>query len=84
MDRVLAQVHLADEVKRVQEERLKVEQRLRRLGDVYLDGLRTRDDYLREKRALEGQARFPGGPGCRRRPRGREASGGPPLAMGPG
>ena len=53
MDRVLAQVHLADEVKRVQEERVKVEQRLKRLGDVYLDGLKTRDDYLREKRALE-------------------------------
>ena len=52
MDRVLAQVHLADEVKRVKLERVKMEQRLKRLGDVYPDGLKTRDDYLREKRGL--------------------------------
>ncbi len=55
MDRVLAQVHLTDEVKKVQEERKKVQQRLQRLSEVYLDGLRTRDDYLREKRRLEDQ-----------------------------
>ena len=55
MDRVLAQVHLADEVQRVKQERAKVEQRLKRLGEVYLDGLRNRDDYQREKRSLEDQ-----------------------------
>ena len=55
MDRVLAQVHLADEVKKIQQERVKIEQRLKRLGEVYLDGLKTRDDYLRERRSLEDQ-----------------------------
>ena len=53
MDRVLAQIHLADEVERVKRERIGTEGRLKRLGDVYLDGLKTRDDYLREKKALE-------------------------------
>ena len=38
VDRVLAQVHLADEVKRVTQERKKVEQRQRRLAQVYVDG----------------------------------------------
>jgi len=56
MDRVLVKIHLGDEVIRVQQEKVRVEQRLKRLGEVYLDGLRTRDDYLREKRALEEQS----------------------------
>ena len=55
MDRVLAKIHLGDEVVRVEQERVRVEQRLKRLGEVYLDGLKTREDYLREKRALEEQ-----------------------------
>ena len=55
MDRVLAEVQLADEVKRVDHERVKVDQRLKRLGEVYLDGLKSRDDYRREKRFLEDQ-----------------------------
>ena len=53
MDRVLATIHLADEVERVKGERIGAEQRLKRLGDVYLDGIKTRDDYLREKKALQ-------------------------------
>ena len=53
LDRVLAQVHLADEVKRVREERVQVEQRLRRLGQVYLDGLKVEEEYRREKSLLE-------------------------------
>ena len=55
MDRVLAKIHLGDEVTRVEQERVRVEQRLKRLGEVYLDGLKTREDYHREKRALEEQ-----------------------------
>ena len=57
MDRLLARIHLGDEVEMVKGERIKAEQRLKRLGDVYLDGLRTRDDYLREKNALEERLR---------------------------
>ena len=55
MDRVLVRIHLADDVKMVGQERAKVQQRLKRLGDVYLDGLKGRDEYLREKRSLEDQ-----------------------------
>ena len=40
---------------RVQQERVKIEQRLKRLGEGYLDGLKTRGDYLRERRSLEDQ-----------------------------
>ena len=53
MDRVLARIHLSDEVTKIQGERIQVEQRLKRLGDVYLDGLKTRNDYIREKKSLE-------------------------------
>ena len=53
MDRVLSQIHLADEVTRVQEERKKVQQRLKRLGRAYVDGLYYDEDYRREKRLLE-------------------------------
>ena len=53
MDRVLAQVHLADEVKRVRQERKDTEQRFKRLGQVYLDGLIPPEEYHRQKRSLE-------------------------------
>ena len=53
LDRVLAQIHLVDEVKRVGEERVLVQQRLKRLGQVYLDGLLLIDDYRRQKQLLE-------------------------------
>ena len=53
MDRVLARIHLADEVERVKQERTQAEQRLRRLGKAYVDGLYSDDDYRREKRGLE-------------------------------
>ena len=52
-DRLLARLHLEDEVKRVERERKEVEQRLKRLGQVYLDGLKPYEDYRREKRQLE-------------------------------
>ena len=53
LDRVLAQVHLVDEVKRVGEERVQMQQRLKRLGQVYLDGLLQIDEYRRQKQSLE-------------------------------
>jgi hypothetical protein len=53
IDRVLAQGHLADEVKRVEKEREQVYQRLRRLGTAYVDGLYDDDEYRRQKRLLE-------------------------------
>jgi len=53
MDRVMARIHLADEVERIQQEREQVSQRLRRLGKAYVDGLYFDDDYRRDKRALE-------------------------------
>ena len=53
MDRVLAKIHLADEVNRIGQERLQTEQRLKRLGRAFVDGLYTDDDYRREKRSLE-------------------------------
>ena len=53
MDRVLAQVHLADDVKKVAHETKETEQRLKRLGQVYLDNLVTTEEYHRQKRQLE-------------------------------
>ena len=52
MDRVLAQIQLADEVKRVAQERKDTEQRLKRLGQVYLDGVMPEGEYQRQKRLL--------------------------------
>ena len=53
MDRVLARIHLADEVKRVEQERKETEQRLKRLAQVYLDNLVSNEEYRRQKRLLE-------------------------------
>ena len=53
MDRVLARIQLADEVAKVDRERKKLEQRLKRLGQVYLDELMDYEDYRRQKRQLE-------------------------------
>ncbi len=53
MDRVLACIHLADDVERVRHERVQTEQRLRRLGTAYVDGLYDDEGYRREKRSLE-------------------------------
>ena len=57
VDRVLAQVHLADEVERVDRERKKAEQRLRRLAQVYVDGHVADDEYRRQKKQLEESLR---------------------------
>ena len=53
MDRVLARIHLADAVKGANQERKALNQRLKRLEQVYLDGLLEPDDYRRQKRELE-------------------------------
>ena len=53
MDLVLAQIQLADEVKRVERERKRVEERIRRLREVYLEGDLPRDQYTERKRSLE-------------------------------
>ena len=53
MDRVLAQVQLADEVKRVGEEKRKVQQRLHRLSQVYVDGHVAEEEYRRQNKQLE-------------------------------
>ena len=47
------QIHLADDVKQVRHERAQTEQRLKRLGRAYVDGLYDHDGYRREKRSLE-------------------------------
>ena len=52
MDRVLAQVHLKHEVELVRKEREQTEQRLKRLGRAYIDGLLVKMDYQREKQLL--------------------------------
>ncbi len=53
MDRLLARIQLADEVKLVDRERKGTAQRLKRLGQVYLDDLMTPEEYRRQKRLLE-------------------------------
>jgi hypothetical protein len=53
MNRVLARIHLADDVERVRHERVQMEQRLRRLGTAYVAGLYSHEGYRREKRSLE-------------------------------
>ena len=66
MDRLLAKIHLADDVKRVNKERQKVETRLKKLGQLYLDDDdMDQEDYRRRKEA-GGEAFRSGGAGFRR------------------
>ena len=58
MDRVLAKIHLADEVERIHHQKQQTEQRLKRLGTAYVDGLYSDDDYRREKSSLEEKLSF--------------------------
>ena len=53
INRMLAEIHLTDDVEKVRLERIQAEQRLRRLGKAYVEGLYADDEYRREKRALE-------------------------------
>src|SRR5918996_1671366 len=52
-DRLLARLNLEDEAKRVEKERKESEQRLKRLGQVYLDNLVAPEEYQRQKRQIE-------------------------------
>ena len=54
---MLGQVHLADEVKQVSQERKKIDQRLRRLAQVYVDDHIREDEYRRQKKQLEVKLR---------------------------
>ena len=53
MDRILARIQIEDENQRVEGERVRVQERLRRLGRAYVDGLYSDQDYQRQKRELE-------------------------------
>ncbi len=53
MDRALALISEKDEVARVKDDRVKVIERLRRLGRAYVDGLFPDTEYRRQKHALE-------------------------------
>jgi len=55
MNLVLAQIQLADEVKRVERERKRVQERMRRLREVYLEGDLPREQYTDRKRILDNQ-----------------------------
>jgi len=50
---VLARIHLADEVERVNQDRIQAMPLLRRLGKAYVDGCHTGNGYRREIRILE-------------------------------
>ncbi len=52
-ERMLTQIQLVDEVKRVEQGRVEVEQRLKRLGRAYVDGVYNEESYRRELKALE-------------------------------
>ena len=53
LDQVLERIALKDEVTRIQDERVRVTDRLRRLGRAYVDGLFSEDDYRGQKQILE-------------------------------
>ena len=52
-DEVLAIISLKDEVEKVKKERLEVQEKLRRMTRVYVDGLFPDEEYHRQKRLLE-------------------------------
>ena len=50
MDRVLAKMLITDEIERLENERISVQRRLKRLGQVYLDNLSiTRSTVVRSE-----------------------------------
>jgi len=52
LEQVLARIGARDEAARIQEERTRTNERLRRLGLAYVDGLYSDADYQRQKRSL--------------------------------
>lgn len=55
LDRVLAQIHVADEAKRITKERVRTERELKRVGEAYSDGALVGKDYRRRVRLLKDQ-----------------------------
>ena len=50
MDRVLAKIRITDEIERLENERISMQRRLRRLGQIYLDNLSiTRSAVVRNE-----------------------------------
>jgi len=52
LEQVLSRIGARDEAARIQDERTRVNERLRRLGLAYVDGLYSDADYQRQKRSL--------------------------------
>jgi site-specific DNA recombinase len=55
LDRVLAQIHVADEANRITKERTKTERELKRVGQAYADGALVEKDYKRRVKLLKDQ-----------------------------
>ncbi|MFC1873877.1 recombinase family protein [Chloroflexota bacterium] len=53
LDEVLAIISLKDEAERVEKQKRQVNEKLRRMGRAYIDGLIPDDEYSRQKRLLE-------------------------------
>ena len=56
-ERLLAQIQLADEAKKTEKERAKVEVQLQRLREVYLDGDLPKEEFTVRRRTLEEKLR---------------------------
>ena len=54
-EQILSIISVQDEVERVQEERKKVQDKLKRLGKAFVDGVCDESDYQRQRRLLELQ-----------------------------
>ncbi len=54
-EQILAIISVKDEVERVEEERKKVQDKLKRLGKAFVDGVYDEADYQRQRRLLELQ-----------------------------
>jgi hypothetical protein len=55
LDRVLAQIHVAEEASRIEMERTKTERELRRVGEAYADGALAEKEYRRRVRLLKDE-----------------------------
>ncbi len=55
LDRVLAQIHVADEAKRIAKERKKTDRELKRVGQTYADGTMAEKEYRRRVKQLKVQ-----------------------------
>ena len=53
LDAVLSRINLQEETRWVNERRIRITERLKRLGRAYIDGLISEGDYSRERQYLE-------------------------------